>query len=316
MVELTVKEKEFLRTRWNKTFNRFREDWNRWENHTLKQYVLEFAELADLHIKAGLIGIKRKEISSYLVTQFIKDGRRVSPRYIQEILGEEYKRNYSESELNTQLKEPTWVTIETADPGIILERDQFNDIKINGVEQTPKKEVKIINAESEPIKEITSPTFNKTTKSIYALEQIGSLIERIAHHFRENYMDNREILDKTYPAKLQFYVDQYAKHSNAKKAIDERGKWGDYEKIMSKFLMDTGETTARMAELLNYSSKYGSIGIDRHGEFVDAQTKQFKKELLEFLMICPMCSKNIYHKINEEIEKYRKGIELEIRVAI
>ena len=169
---------------------------------------------------------------------------------------------------------------------------------------------------TEPVKEIVSPTLNNTTKAIYALEQTGSLIERIAHHFRENYMDTRDILDKEYSHMTKYYVDQYAAHSNAKKAIDERGKWGDYEKIMSKFLMETGETTARMAELLNYSSKYGSIGIDRHGEFVDEQTKRFKKELLEFLMVCPMCAKNIYHKINEEIEKYRKGVELEIRVAI
>ena len=315
MTKLTTKDKEFLRERWNTTFSRFRDDWNRWENHTLKQYILEFAELADLHIKAGLIGIKRKEISSYLVTQFIKDGRRISPRYIQEVLGEQYKRNYLESELNTQLKEPVWVVIETGDPALLLEQDQFNDIKINGVEQTPKKEPQ---EQLEPTyqKPIIEPTFNNTTKAIYALEQTGSLIERIAHHFRENYMDTRDILDKEFKGKLQFYMDQYAKHSNAKKAIDERGKWGDYEKIMSKFLMDTGETTAHMAERLNYSSKYGSIGIDRHGEFVDEQTKRFKKKLLEFLMICPLCSKNIYHKINEEIEKYRKGIELEVTVAI
>jgi len=71
-----------------------------------------------------------------------------------------------------------------------------------------------------------------------------------------------------------------------------------------------------MAELLNYSSKYGSIGIDRHDEFVDEQTKEFKKDLLEFLMRCPACHQNIYYKINENIEKYRKGIELEITLPL
>jgi len=314
MDELTTKDKEFLRTRWNNTFNRFREDWDRWENHKLKDYILELAELADLHINAKILNIEKQDISSYLNKQFIEDGKDVSTRYIQDVLPEQFKRNYLESELNTQLNESVYTTIETEDPTILLEKDQFNDIRINGVEQTPKKEPKI--ESSEPTKEIISPTLNDTTKAIYALEQTGSLIERIAHHFRENYMDNRNNLDISFNNNLEFYVDQYAKHSNAKKAIDERGKWGDYEKIMSKFLIDTGETTARMAELLNYSSKYGSIGIDRHGEFVDGQTKQFKKKLLEFLMICPLCSKNIYHKINEEIEKYRKGVELELHPAI
>lgn len=314
MTELTTKDKEFLRERWNKTFNRFREDWNRWENHTLKSYIEELAELADLQINAKILDISREDISSFLNKQFIQDGKDVSTRYIQEVLPNHFKRNYLESELNTQLNESSWVTITTEDPTILLEKDQFNDIRINGVPQVDRKEIKEV--EDKPVREIPSPTFNDTTKSLYALEQTGSLIERIAHHMREDYMDSRDILDREFKGKLQFYVDQYAKHSNAKKSIDERGKWGDYEKIMSKFLMDTGETTAHMAELLNYSSKYGSIGIDRHGEFVDEQTKRFKKELLEFLMICPLCSKNIYHKINEQIEKYRKGIELEVRAAI
>ena len=315
MTELTKKDKEFLRTRWNNTFNRFREDWNRWENHKLKSYIIELAELADLQIEAKILDIERHDISSYLNKMFIEDDKQVSTSYIREILPSEFKRNYIESPLNSDLNESIYVTVETEDPTILLEKDQFNDIRINGVEQVPRKE-KVEPTDPGPVKGIPSPTLNDTTKTLYALEQTGSLIERTAHHFRENYLMNSKILDKGYKWKLDFYVEQYAKHSNAKKAIDERGKWGDYEKIMSKFLMETGETTARMAELLNYSSKYGSIGIDRHNEFVDEQTKQFKKELLEFLMVCPLCSKNIYHKINEDIEKYRKGIELELRIAI
>jgi len=312
--QLTTKDKEFLRTRWNNTFNRFREDWNKWENHTLKMYIEELAELADLQIDAKILDIDRQDISSFLNKQFIEDGKNVSDRYIREVLPDQFKRNYLESELHSELNESSWVTISTVDPTILLEKSQYNDIRINGVEQVPRKEPKT--ESTEPTKEIVSPTLNNTTKSIYALEQTGSLIERTAHHFREYYEENKEILDKSFNGKLKFYMDQYAKHSNAKKAIDERGKWGDYEKIMAKFLMDTGETTARMAELLNYSSKYGSIGIDRHGEFVDPQTKQFKTKLLEFLMKCPLCKGNIYHKLNEQIERYHKDLELELIVAI
>ena len=314
MSELTKKDKEFLRTRWTNTFNRFRDDWNTWENHTLRTYIEELAELADLQINANILDIERQDISSFLNKQFIEDGKSVSPEYIREILPSQFKRNYSISRLNLDLNESVWVTISSDDSVNLVERDQFNDFRIDGDNYNKSKPK--VPPTQEPEEEITAWDLNDTTKTIYSLEKTGGLIERIALHFRKNYLDNRNNLDIAFGGKLDYYYKQHAKHSNAKKAIDERGKWGDYEKFMSKYLMDTGETTARMAELLNYSSKYGSIGIDRHGEFVDAQTKQFKKELLEFLMVCPMCAKNIYHKINEEIEKYRLGVELKLRPAI
>jgi len=286
-----------------------------------KDYVLQFAELTELKINNGYLELAKNKISTYLFKEINQElGATleepiISAKYIQVVLPPEYKDESKRNYFGDEHISSIWVTIETSDPSVFLEKDQFNDIRINGVLQVPRKErTEII--QREPSDLIVSPTLNDTTKSIYALEQSGSLIQKIAYHFRKNYEENKEKLEKTFDRQLKFYVDQYAKLSNAKKAIDERGKWGDYEKIMSKFLMETGETTARMAELLNYSSKYGSIGIDRHGEFVDEQTKQFKRKLLEFLMVCPLCAGNIYHKLNEQIEKYRKGIELELLVAI
>ena len=314
MTQLTTKDKEFLRIKLSDTFNRLRDDWGSWK-HTLKSYIQELADIVNLQIEAKIHDFESKDISSYLNRMFVEDGHPGHDDYIRECLPSNFKGNYSRSELNTDLNESVWVTVSSDNSVDLIQKDQFNDFRVNGDNYT-KLKPKIKPEDQEPVREITAWDLNNTTKTIYALEQTGSLIERIAHHFREDYMNNREILDKAFHNKLDFYHKQYAKHSNAKKAIDERGKWGDYEKIMSKFLMETGETTARMAELLNYSSKYGSIGIDRHGEFVDEQTKQFKKELLEFLMICPLCAKNIYHKLNEEIEKYRLGVELKLRPAI
>ena len=312
MTELTTEDKEFLRTKWNQTWSRCREDVDKSES-TLQDYIKELAEIAENQIKAQILDIRINQISSFLNKEFLKEDRDIE-RSIQFALSPKYKQTGTNLESET-LRDSNWITIETTDPAILLEQNQFNDFRINGVEKVDKKErVELIQAE--PQKEIISPTLNDTTKSIYALEQTGSLIERTAHHFREYYDENKEILNKSFNGKLDFYMDQYAKHSNAKKAVDERGKWGDYEKIMAKFLMDTGETTARMAELLNYSSKYGSIGIDRHGEFVDRQTKRFKTRLLEFLMKCPLCKGNIYHKLNEQIERYHKDLELELTVAI
>lgn len=148
------------------------------------------------------------------------------------------------------------------------------------------------------------------------MKQCGGLIEKLADHFLGVYEENKEQIDKIFATKQLFYLDQYAILTNARKEVDQREKWGDYEKILSKFLLETGETTSRLSALLNYSDKFGSIGIDRHGEFVDQQTKQFKAELLEFLLKCPSCKKNIWHEINENIERYRKGQELNISLPL
>jgi len=207
--------------------------------------------------------------------------------------------------------EPKWKTVCQSNTEL-LEKNQFNHYRVNGeIVTVDKPKPPRISDEPEP-----DVPLNDTTKVIFSLEQCGSLLERIAKYMRANYDDNKEILDKAFKDKNLFYLDQYAILTNARKEIDERNKWGDYEKILAKFLLDTGESTARIAELLNYSSKYGSIGIDRHEEFVDPQTKEFKRELLEFLIRCPSCHDNIYHIINENIEKYRKGIELEITLPL
>jgi len=311
-VSYTQKDKDFINTKWSQKWNSFREDWNRWENHTLADYIKEFAEIAALKIDADLIGIKKQEISSYLVSELIRDGRRVTPRYVQEVLPSHYKRNYSQSELSSQLEEQNWNVVATSDTDV-FEKDQFNNYKINNEMVTIVKHQR---PEPSDKPQPTQVKLNDTTKSIFALEQCGSLLERIANYMRTNYVENKEILDKAFKDKSLFYLDYYAILTNARKEIDERNKWGDFEKIGAKFLIDTGESTARIAELLNYSSKYGSIGIDRHGEFVDPQTKEFKRKMLEFLMKCPSCNNNIYHIINENIEKHPKGKELEIELPL
>jgi len=311
-VVYTQKDKDFINQKWNQTWNRFREDWDKWEKHTLADYIKEFADELSLQIDASLLEIEKTEISPYLWKLLFEDEKHVSERYIQEILPSEYKRKYSKSELDTQLRISKWDTVAKS-PTHLLEQNQFGEYKLNGKEVSVRDF--ITQPKPEPQEQTPIP-LNPITKSIYALEQCGSLLERIAHYMRDNYINNKEILDKAFENKSMFYLDQYAILTNARKEIDERNKWGDYEKILAKFLLDTGESTARIAELLNYSSKYGSIGIDRHGEFVDPQTKEFKRKLLEFLMKCPNCHNNIYHNINENIELYRKGKELTIELPL
>lgn len=309
-MSFTQKDKDFINHKWRNTIQGFRDDFDKWENHTKKEYVKQLAEIVDLKIQAGLLDIKTTMIANYLIVQLNDFG--VSERTIYYACTTEQKGKYFQSANVADLNDSEWVEVAKSDTEL-LEKDQFNNYKINGEYFSKLKETR------EQIGERPEPTqvkLNDTTKSIFALEQCGSLLERIAHYMRDNYINNKEILDKAFNDKNLFYLDAYAVLTNARKEIDERNKWGDYEKIMSKFLLDTGESTARIAELLNYSSKYGSIGIDRHGEFVDPQTKEFKRELLEFLMKCPNCKNNIYHTINENIELYRKGKELAIELPL
>lgn len=306
----STKDKEFINKRWGDTLNRFKEDFDKWENHSKIDYVTQLIEITDLKIQSGLLDIETSDIANYLIVQLTDFD--VSERTVYRACSSEQKGKYFKSDNMSQLGESDWTTAAKSDTEL-LEKDQFNNYKVNGELVT---KVKFQRPESSDTPQPIQVKLNDTTKSIFALEQCGSLLERIANYMRTNYIENKEILDKAFKDKNLFYLDCYAVLTNARKEIDERNKWGDYEKIMAKFLIDTGETTARIAELLNYSSKYGSIGIDRHGEFVDPQTKEFKRQVLEFLMKCPSCHDNIYHIINENIEKQRKGEELEIQLPL
>ena len=311
-----MNDKDFINSQWRETINSLREDYNKWENHTLKEYVIKCGELAERMIEYKILELDKTDISSYLFNEFTREGIEVSQRHIQQTLPSDYKRNYLESELTSQLNDPDWTT-KTDRPDLFIQQDQFGNYRINGVEQRPIKETVNVK-ESLTVNPINKKT-DEITKTLFALGKCGNILERIADALMDKYNESEEyekIISEMFKGKINFYVEQYAILQNSRNEIDDRNKWGDYEKICSKFLIDTGESTARIAELLNYSSKYGSIGIDRHGEFVDEQTREFKKELLEFLLKCPSCHENIYHKINEDIERYRKGIELKIQLPL
>lgn len=315
-MEYTQKDKDFINSQWRETINSLREDYNKWENHTLKEYVIKCADLAERMIEYKTLELEKTDISSYLFNEFIKEGIEISQRTVQRSLPSDYKRNYLESDTLSQLNDPDWTT-KTDKPDLFVQQDQFGNYRINGIEQRPIPETH--DKKETDSKNPKNTKDDKITKILDTARYCGGLIDVIFGAFLDKYNESEEyekLIRDHFKDKSEFYVEQYAILRTARSEIDDRNKWGDYEKILSKFLIDTGESTARIAELLNYSSKYGSIGIDRHEEFVDPQTKQFKKQLLEFLMRCPNCHDNIYHKINEDIEKYRKGIEMEIQLPL
>jgi hypothetical protein len=91
--------------------------------------------------------------------------------------------------------------------------------------------------------------------------------------------------------------------SLARKNIDDRNKWGNYEKLVAQWLIAIGETKAELAKKLNYCSKYSSIGIERNAELT---------RYWHFLGNCPNCKVDVHNFFDLQIQKYLKGEELDI----
>ena len=116
---------EFLNSQWRDTLNEFKEDYEKWEKHTLKDYLTRCAEIVNNQIKYNIIDINVSGISSYLYSQLNKEGITVSDRHIQKILPDDYKRNYTKSEQDSELSKAKWQTIETDDPSITIEKNLY-----------------------------------------------------------------------------------------------------------------------------------------------------------------------------------------------
>ena len=206
-----MSDAEFLHTQWRDTINQFKEDYDKWEKHTLKDYLMRCAEIVSNQINNKVIDIKVTGISSYLYSQLNKEGISVSDRHIQKILPDNYKRNYSKSEQSSELNQSKWTTIETDDPSLTIEKNQFNEIKINGVEQRAK-ETKKENIVQKPLK----TKLNKDTREMVYLKSCSKLANKFHLTFetlidRYNKSDEvQEIIDNEI-GNVELKLGEYAK---------------------------------------------------------------------------------------------------------
>ena len=307
---------DFLNNQWRDTLNEFKEDYEKWEKHTLKDYLTRCAEIVNNQIKYNIIDINVSGISSYLYSQLNKEGITVSDRHIQKILPDDYKRNYTKSEQDSELSKAKWQTIETDDPSLTIEKNQFNEIKINGVEQRAK-ETKKEDIVQKPLK----PKLNKDTREMIYLKSCSKLANKFHLTFetlidRYNKSDEvQEIIDNeigNVELKLGEYAKMWANIENSKGMVDLRRDFGEYEKIMGTFMIETGETIARIAQLMDYSEKYGSIGLLREPKVREFFEKEDTYPL--YLRSCPKCFTDISHDMNFNIALYRASKELEIDI--
>ena len=309
---------DFLNDQWRDTLNEFKEDYEKWERHTLKDYLTRCAEIVNNQIKYNMIDIKVNGISSYLYSQLNKEGITVSDRHIQKILPDDYKRNYSKTEQDSELTKAKWETIETDDPSITIEKNQFNEIKLNGVEQRAKETKK-----EEIVQKPLKPKLNKDTRELIYLKSCSKLANKFHLTFetlidRYNKSDEvQEIIDNmigNVELKLGEYAKMWANIENSKGMVDLRRDFGEYEKIMGTFMIETGETIARIAQLMDYSEKYGSIGLLREPKVREFFEKEDTYPL--YLRSCPKCFTDISHDMNFNIALYRASKDLGIDIPV
>ena len=312
-----MSDEHFLLEQWHDTLEEFRSDYEKWEKHTLKDYLTRCAEIVNNQIKYKMIDIKVDGISSYLYAQLNKEGITVSDRHIQKILPEDYKRNYNKSEHSSELTEQKWKTIETDDPSITVEKNQFNNIKINGVEQRAKETKK------ETIQQPSTPKLNKDTRQLTYLKSCSKLANKFHLTFEtlidryNNSDDVQKIIDNeigNVELKLNNYAKMWANIENSKGMIDLRRDFGEYEKIMGTFMIETGETIARIAQLMDYSEKYGSIGLLREPKVRAFFETEDTYPL--YLRSCPKCLTDIAHDMNYNIALYRESKDIEIDIPV
>ena len=309
---------DFLNDQWRDTLNEFKEDYEKWERHTLKDYLTRCAEIVNNQIKYNMIDIKVNGISAYLYAQLNKEGITVSDRHIQKILPDDYKRNYSKTEQDSELTKAKWETIETDDPSITIEKNQFNEIKLNGVEQRAKETKK-----EEIVQKPLKPKLNKDTRELIYLKSCSKLANKFHLTFetlidRYNKSDEvQEIIDNeigNVELKLGEYAKMWANIENSKGMVDLRRDFGEYEKIMGTFMIETGETIARIAQLMDYSEKYGSIGLLREPKVRAFFEKEDTYPL--YLRSCPKCFTDISHDMNFNIALYRASKDLGIDIPV
>jgi len=301
-----------LLKQFQETLTQFKQDYDKWEKHTLAEYIKKCDELVEAQIEANIINIESSGISAYLYKKLNDFGISVTDRYIQKILPDNHKRNKSTSEHNS-LMEDKWENIETEDPTIKLEKNQYNDIKINGIEQRPKDKLKTIQKEKE------TPIKSKDTREYVYLTALSKLsnkfhltIETLKTRYNESD-EVQEIIDKELgdvEKKLQDYAKSWASIENSKGMIDLRRDWGEYEKIMGAFIIEVGETIARIAQIMDYSEKYGSIGLLR--EPLVREFFETKEKYPLYLRSCPKCFADICQVMNENIALYRECVNLNI----
>ena len=262
---------------------------------TKKEYILRLKE----KIVTLFEMTKRPmpELASYISTKLKDIGFQVADSWFYELFNDGEKANYPEH-FSTEI---------FIDKGGVLTNPTTGQIRINDVTYSPDtpSEGKPKTLKSDQ-KEAASNTKNKYIELLNLIGETANRLNVTCDAIVQRYDDNH-LLIKTALEPLAELQDKYANYyaviSNSKDVLDDRNKWGDYEKIMGKYLMDSGETIAHVAKLMDYSSKFGSIGI------LNNEALQHK---VHQLGLCPACNADIYFTMNTKLKELEIKADFEL----
>jgi hypothetical protein len=327
-----VSDADFINEKWNKTIQKFLEDYNKWEKHTLAEYIRECAEIIERKIELGLIQIEKSKISSYLFGEFKKQEIEVSDRTIQRSLSPEYKQTEKsplKADTMSTSAEPIKTVFSSPDSVLLGEVDQYNTIYINGIRYEPVREKResltdVFTVDVTPFIDDTYITILNASKTCNRWEAFFSSIceyymdrntshliiknikttDKLSNEEKEKFINEfkkrAEVSNNVYNHIQEafkndkaFFTSSLAQSETARKEVDKREKWGNYSKILMHYLT-TIINKANLAELVGYCSKYTSIGIERNDEVT---------KFHNWLLSCPKCKTDIHYEMNQCIEE-------------
>jgi hypothetical protein len=327
-----VSDADFINEKWNKTIQKFLEDYNKWEKHTLKENIIELAEIIELKIDNGLLNMPKSNISSYLYGELKKQEIEVSDRTIQRSLPPIFKKTEYGQKPDTMSTshESIWTIVSTPESSNILEEDQYGNLRKNGILQENKREKReslseVFSVDVKPFIEDTYNTILNASKTCNRWEAFFSAIceyymdrhtapividrirltDKIKENEKQEYIDEFEkrikiseelhnYVKKSFTKQDQlFFAEHLSKAETARKEVDKREKWGNYSKVLMHYLT-TIVNKANLAEIVGYCSKYASIGIERNEEVL---------RFYNWLLSCPKCNADIHYTMNEVIEE-------------
>ena len=286
---------EFVRSEFNSVL-REASKYAEKDNETKKQFVLRVKEKALILFEQEKTPITT--LAAFIWGQLDKIQFSIAKPWFEACFTDDEKRNYSNKFSSEHF------TIDFLDG--VLKNPITGQVKIDDIIYSPDLPSEVKPKSIFTLDSIPPQTKNKYTDLLNLIGDTASKLEVTVDAIVQRYDENYRIIDAVLePIKenQKKYAEYYAKISNSKDVLDDRNKWGDYEKIMAKFLMDGGETIAHVSKLMDYSSKFGSIGILNNE---DLQKK------VEQLGQCPACHKYIYFEVNEALKEIEKQAQFEI----
>ena len=267
------------------------------DNETKKEFLLRVKEKTKI-----LFSVEKRseaELASFIWNKLEAIQFSVQHSWFEKCFTDDEKRNYSHKYSTTHF-------IENKDG--VLTNPTTGQIKINDITYSPDlpREEGHDKSLSKPDEGQQPSTKNKYTDLLNLIGDTASKLQTSCDAIVQRFDDNTQlVIEGLQPFKEQqkLFAKYYAQISNSKDVLDDRNKWGDYEKIMAKFLMDSGETIAHVSKLMDYSSKFGSIGI--------LNNERLQKKVTQ-LGDCPSCSCNIYYTMNEKLKQLEIQAEFEI----